>query len=203
MSILFGFAGRIGRLGYCLTSLAVWIVAAALIALIMGFMAPHYPEFGPRDVPTPIVTTAALIVGPLILWFSLALNAKRFRDMGWSPVQAIIAWLAINAFDKLLAMLIPAVALDSGNGTAVGLAINLFMIGSLLFWPSEASVNASICRVFLDMDSHKRRPTAKPDRPPLPVAAAEPMQSPAATARRGLQDTRRRPGRGRPRLLRP
>ena len=165
MSILFGFAGRIGRLGYCLMSLAIGVVAAMLIGLILGFMAPHYPDFGPRNIPTPILATVVLIVGPIIVWFSLVLNARRFRDMGWPPIQAIIGWLAVNILDKLVAMLVPTVALASGNGTVLGLAINLFIIGALLFWPSESSVDASIYRVFLDMDSQRHSPAAKPNRP--------------------------------------
>ena len=55
MSILFGFAGRIGRLGYFLMSLAVCIVASMLVGLIIGLMAPHYSDFGLHNIPTPIV----------------------------------------------------------------------------------------------------------------------------------------------------
>jgi uncharacterized membrane protein YhaH (DUF805 family) len=71
----------------------------------------------------------------VLLWVSLALQTKRFRDMGWNPLYAILGWIAANALDRIVVALMPSLAFGHQKQSVVGLLINVAMFGCLLFWP--------------------------------------------------------------------
>lgn len=53
------------------------------------------------------VTGLALLLAAPCLWVSLALQAKRFRDIGWNPLDVIPGWLAVSVVDLLVAVSVP------------------------------------------------------------------------------------------------
>lgn len=137
MSILFGFAGRIGRLEYFLLTILLAVVMTALVLTLVWGLASHYPMSpGATEPPSTLIILIVAIVGPIFLWFTLALQAKRFRDMGWNPLHVLSGWIAAIVIDTFIAYSVPSLALESGDGTAIGALINLVMFGCLLFWPS-------------------------------------------------------------------
>lgn len=189
MNIMFGFEGRIGRLHYFLFSMLL-LVAIVLLALVLaGLLIPTGDAA--RAAPSPLgrlVVIAAILV-PLFLWFSFALQAKRFRDIGWNPLYVIPGWIAFTVLDKCASILFPAFALGAGknlavmgNGTVAGLAVNLVMGGCLLFWPGSPAGGEGR---WDPRELEPRRPPPAPatirPRPPTPT-----MPAPTGFGRRGL-----------------
>lgn len=139
LGTILGFGGRMGRLSYFLMTLVLGFAMTVLTLGIVFGMMPHYVAAGgklPDEVPTPILMTTLLVVGPLFLWFSLALQAKRIRDIGWKPLFVIPAWIGLNVVDVIVASFTSSSAGDHHNATAFGALVNLAMVGVLLFWPS-------------------------------------------------------------------
>lgn len=139
MGILFGFAGRIGRLEYFLLSLGLAFVMTLIVFVMIGTMMPSHRVAGAP--PTGMILAIVAVTAPIFLYFSLALQAKRFRDMGWNPMLSICGWIGAVVLDKLFALLVPALASATGGGTMVGGLINLAMCACLLFWPSQSGVD--------------------------------------------------------------
>lgn len=128
LNIILGFGGRIGRLHYLLLSLLLGFVMTLLTLAIVFGMMPHYTEVGgkvPDGMPAPVLVATMLVVTPLFLWFSFALQTKRIRDIGWNPLLVIPAWIVVDI-----------VAVLAGSPTFSG-CINLTMVAVLLFWPSR------------------------------------------------------------------
>lgn len=138
--ILFGFEGRLGRLAFFGWTLvgALIVFATALIWLVIGavcaILLPSGTE-APRAMGI-AMGASALIVGT---WTTLALQAKRLRDLGLKPMLWIVgAWAAMLADYLLLAPLtdvrfFPPFDRQTPLGGLVGLA---YMI-ALFFWPSR------------------------------------------------------------------
>ena len=141
ISIIFGFGGRIGRLHYFVLTLALAFVMTFLtLAIVVGMM-PHYAFPGggrPTDVPERIMAAVLLTVGPIFLWFTLTLQAKRFRDIGLSPLYVIPCWIAANLVDRIVAFAVPSLSVGYQDGTAIGALLNLMVVGALLFWPGKS-----------------------------------------------------------------
>ncbi|MDB5704780.1 MAG: putative rane protein of unknown function [Sphingomonas bacterium] len=137
-----GFGGRMGRLEYFLCSLVfAMLMLLVIVALFFGF-APHFGAAGAggrSSVPPGFILTLLVVVLPVYLWFSLAFQAKRFRDMGWNPLYVLPGWIAAQVIDRFVAFAIPSLALAPGTGTLVGTLLSLFMGCALLFWPSAPS----------------------------------------------------------------
>lgn len=139
MNILFGFAGRLGRLNYFLLSCALGLITTLLIFMLISALAPHYTEAhraAPDQPPAGMVLIIAAIILPFFTWFSLALQAKRFRDIGWRPLYVIPGWIAAVCLDWCVALVVPSLAIGDSDQTLAGVLINLAMVGCLLFWPS-------------------------------------------------------------------
>jgi uncharacterized membrane protein YhaH (DUF805 family) len=198
VSLLFGFGGRIGRLEYFLLSCALVIIATLLFFMIVSGLAPHdaMPAgAASREAMVRPVLIAVVVIAPIIIWFSLALQAKRLRDMGWNPAIVIPAWFAIMLFDKLVANAVPSLAIGHGTGssTLFGGLFNLAICLCLLFWPSAPGGAGATFdpRIFgenwSDPDSagHPRPQAApRPIAPPVTAAAAAPPRP--GFGRRGL-----------------
>jgi uncharacterized membrane protein YhaH (DUF805 family) len=134
-----------------------------------------------------------LIVFPVSLWASFALQARRIRDIGWNPAYVIPAWLVIVTVDIILAgpTTLPG-GLSVYHGTFVGSLANLALSGCLLFWPGNGGQD--------DAPAPKidRSPKRAPPPPSVPAwmtpATPPPAQSnwsaaparPTGFGRRGL-----------------
>ena len=128
----FGFGGRIGRLQYfgysCVLGVGMVVIAAFALAGAVGHTTGKGDAAAAASSLLPL-----LIVLPVFLWSSLALQAKRIRDIGWNPAVVIPAWMTVSA---VAAMLSVFGGKGSGVSTLGGL-INLGMSMVLLFWPGN------------------------------------------------------------------
>jgi uncharacterized membrane protein YhaH (DUF805 family) len=188
-----GFGGRMGRLEYFLCSIVfAFLIVLVAIALFFG-LAPLFatPGGGRASATSPaLLLTVGALVLPFYLWFSLAFQAKRFRDMGWNPVYVLPGWIAAQVIDRMVAFAVPTLALGPGSGTLLGTLLSLAMGGCLLFWPSAPST------VDNWEDYHWGSPDHDPDpgrareavRTPRPAATWNPAPAPAPSGfgRRGL-----------------
>lgn len=128
---ILGFGGRMGRLEYFLVSLVFGLfMSLFVLALTLGLV-PHGVTRGSAGS-TAYLLILLLAVLPIYLWFSLALQAKRFRDMGWDPLYVIPGWIFANMVGGALFMAF----LTVHSIPWIGLLFNLFMSCALLFWPS-------------------------------------------------------------------
>lgn len=188
LNILFGFGGRVGRLEFFLFSLGLGIVTALLALLIFGSVMRH--DLTAMDAASrklalarPMLITF-LIVGPFFFWFSFALQAKRFRDMGWNPLFAILGWIGVMMVDKLAAIAVPALAIGISHSTPFGALFNLGMCLCLWFWPSApGGAGATFDQRIFDenwpgADSARLlSPSAIPQAAPTSSPAARPTSS--------------------------
>jgi uncharacterized membrane protein YhaH (DUF805 family) len=192
LELFFSFRGRINRIQYltgCI-GLAGVVIIAMLVCLAgaIGGRADPKPAIG-------VIILIAIAVAPGLLWASFAMQAKRFRDIGWNPVYVIPGWIVIGVIDTLVALGAPALAVDQHHThTLVGGLVNLALGGSLLFWPGRPEGDAPP-----DTEREWSRPIEPPPpaptaparrAPPAPTPAPAPAWSPAPQptgfGRRGL-----------------
>ena len=191
---ILGFGGRLGRLEYFIISLVFGIfVGLIILALFLGVIPHGATKAEARaSLESPgLLLILLLVIVPIYLWFSLALQAKRLRDIGWNPLYIIPGWITVVVIDRFVAMAVPVVALGPGSGTLVGLLINLFMTGSLLFWPSAPTGTADWGGSTHPMGSPAPQPYSPRETSPVPRPAAAtwnptPAQTPSGFGRRGL-----------------
>ena len=91
MNLLFGFAGRIGRMQWWLAQLAILVVIAAAIAAIMVAVGPNEPSSAKASV---VLIVCAVCV--LIVWINLACTVKRFHDRdksGWWVLVIFVPYI--------------------------------------------------------------------------------------------------------------
>ena len=97
---IFGFEGRISRLGYFWRSVAVviGIVALALggAAVILSLVRP----LGLGDYEASRWLTIVVVL--LVLWSSFALASRRLRDMGLEPVHILPLFAALWVINTVL-----------------------------------------------------------------------------------------------------
>lgn len=186
---ILGFGGRMGRLEYFLACMALgFLVGMLVLALIFGFM-PHlgHGERGP--VPAGLTAMLVGIVLPIYLWFALAFQAKRYRDMGWNPLYVIPGTFAAGMVIGLLSPFVHWLPI-------VGVLLNVTLSLCLWFWPSQPTGDGDWYsnRSFHDdlpdpepvMD---RAPAFAPRRPATVRQAAPPpafTPAPSGFGRRGL-----------------
>src|SRR4051794_26088922 len=103
----FSFRGRTTRLGYfkgCVGLVLAGLIPAVLVLL---FIVP----IGLGSTLAMVMLIALLVAFAVaITWIGLALNTRRCRDMGWSPIVVIPAWIVVQGADALVAHLNPSLA---------------------------------------------------------------------------------------------
>lgn len=169
LPVPFSFSGRIARWPYAKGCLA--LVAAAILPIVLALGALPSIRAGSSSA---MIALAVLFVifAVVMFWISLTLQVRRCRDIGWSPLVVIPAWFALQFADPFLAHLLPRLATGTHHDqTVIGIAVNLFMVVSLTFWPSsdeEDSPSAPIRGL--------QRPVAlAPSPAPLAVARSAPL----------------------------
>lgn len=127
---ILGFGGRMARREYFFANMALGLLVSLMIlALIAGFT----PDLGRgHRGPPPIGLTVMLLVVvlPFYLWFALAFQAKRYRDIGWNPLYVMPGSIGALTIILLLSPFVPGL-------TLIGGLLNLSLSLCLLFWPSQ------------------------------------------------------------------
>ena len=105
---ILGFGGRIGRREYFFACLALRLLVSLLSLALIAAFTPHL-EYGER-APTSagLMIVLCVFVLPLYLWFALAFEAKRYRDMGWNPLYVMLGSIAAVTIMLLLSLVMPA-----------------------------------------------------------------------------------------------
>ena len=189
---ILGFGGRMGRLEYFIVSVVFGLFMSLLVLALVSGLAPHGVTSdsmrGSAGSPA-LLLILLLVVLPVYLWFSLALQAKRFRDIGWDPLYVIPGWIFANMVGGLVSVAFPTVHWIP----AIGLLLNLFMSCALLFWPSgPTGVNDWTGNSYPDPEPDfspraAKMAEAKPAPRPAPAAwSPAPAQAPSGFGRRGL-----------------
>jgi uncharacterized membrane protein YhaH (DUF805 family) len=126
---ILGFGGRLGRLEFFLSCVGLgFLVMLLILALLAGF-APHFGR-GATSLPPGLMVARYVLVMPIYLWFGLALQAKRLRDMGWNPLYVIPGSIAGSVILSLLSPFVPGLAV-------LNAVLSILMTLCLLFWPSQ------------------------------------------------------------------
>jgi uncharacterized membrane protein YhaH (DUF805 family) len=180
---LFSFRGRLARLEFLGWSLAAGVIFVVLVVALVGVVtgemlsARSNPGFG--------VVVVAIGIGIFYFWCGFALQAKRIRDIGLSPLMVIVGLFLFDFFDALVLSRIFHFKLwpHSPNTGIAGL-VNLAYIGMLLFWPGESG------------DGRLRN--LWPDEPnPAPPVASQPSAPPSLQPARfqsaGIQQAKVQP----------
>ena len=183
---ILGFGGRIGRLEYFLISMVFGLFMSLLVLALRLGLAPHGLTLGSPGS-TAFLLILLLFVLPIYLWFSFALQAKRFRDIGWDPLYVIPGWIFANMVIGALTL----VFLTVHSIPWIGLLFNLFMSLALLFWPSGPTGTGEWGGNTHPMDSpvpqsYSPRETSPAPRPAAATWSPAPAQAPSGFGRRGL-----------------
>ena len=121
---LFGFDGRVGRLGYVLFT-ALYLALSAVPA-VLGVLASSQDTY--------LSVLAGFALGALIAaWGCIALTAQRLHDLGCSGLHTL--WIAVLGF--------AAVALDDRHPVMSLVLIGLLglIACGIVFVPGEKDVN--------------------------------------------------------------
>ena len=133
LGTFFGFGGRIGRLQYFGFSMVLGIAMTVIAMVSFASAIGHSAGKGTSAAGVASSFLPLLILVPLFLWSSLALQAKRIRDIGWNPAVIIPVWMVVSTGAGLTGIF-------GGKGSgiaALGGLINLCMSGVLLLWPGD------------------------------------------------------------------
>jgi uncharacterized membrane protein YhaH (DUF805 family) len=126
---ILGFGGRLGRLEFFVSCVVLGFLLTLLFLVVIAGFASHI-ERGSRVLPPGLVVTLYVVVLPIYLWFGLALQAKRLRDMGWNPLYIIPGSIAVSVILSLLSPFVPGLA-------ALNVVLDVLLTLCLLFWPSQ------------------------------------------------------------------
>lgn len=134
---LFGFDGRINRIGYLWRSLA----AGALIGILAaGALAAAVFTLHPDGLPGAAAISRQVMVGAILLglWSAFALAARRLRDMGLEPVHIVPVYAALWVVNTVLLQPLSRIDADHfGLIEALWTAAQWLATAPLLFWPSR------------------------------------------------------------------
>jgi uncharacterized membrane protein YhaH (DUF805 family) len=132
LEILFSFRGRINRITWLVFFLAVGGAEAALGNLLGGVLGAAAPVAGVGRIEAYFGERAEFVAGLVFLWPSLAIDVKRWHDIGRS------GWLTLIAYGPAFAMYLveelkragtlPATPLPDPLLSLMGLAILVYII---------------------------------------------------------------------------
>jgi uncharacterized membrane protein YhaH (DUF805 family) len=139
ISELFGFEGRIGRLGYLCRFIAVLALvlalalegSAALLRLVRPLGLGEYEQAS---------RSLTIVVALLALWSSLALAGRRLRDMGVEPVHILPLFVALWVVNTALVEPLSRLRPDSfGVLETSWAALQAAAAIPLLLWPGRST----------------------------------------------------------------
>ena len=136
---LFSFEGRVGRLGYLCRFIAVLVLilalalegSVALTRLVRPLGLGNYEEAS---------RSLTIVVALLALWSSLALAARRLRDMGAEPVHILPLFVALWVVNAVLVEPLSRLRPDTfGLLETSWAALHAAAAIPLLLWPGRSS----------------------------------------------------------------
>jgi uncharacterized membrane protein YhaH (DUF805 family) len=140
---LFSFRGRLSRLQFLgwTIALAVIFTVGTVVLVTTGVVSGQMLHA--RSSPGAIGLAAGLAMLILYLWSGLALQVKRIRDIGLSPLLVIVGLMIFSFIDGLILSRYLHFRLwpFQHQATISGL-VNLAFMGMLLFWPGEGDDDA-------------------------------------------------------------
>jgi uncharacterized membrane protein YhaH (DUF805 family) len=144
---LFGFDGRINRLGYVGRSLVVGVGLAALAALGATTLATLQPGgLDAFQVWTQRLTMAVILLG---LWAGFALTTRRLRDMGLEPAYVVPIYAALWVINVELLQPMARIQPESYAPIETAWLVAQVLAGVvLLFWPTRTP-SAAEQRVYV------------------------------------------------------
>jgi uncharacterized membrane protein YhaH (DUF805 family) len=191
LGAMFSFRGRINRLQYFAGNFALCLALALAATLMFVNIAAGARSGGLGSIGLGLVLELAFLL--TWYWTVLSLQARRLRDMGWSPSIVMPAWFALALVDRLIAggaasgrglMMQIAMAVV---GTPVGGLINLALGLCLLFWPSKTYEVEPRVDGWPLVEAPSR--TAEPilhHTAPAPLATTRALDSPAVAGAGGF-----------------
>jgi uncharacterized membrane protein YhaH (DUF805 family) len=173
---LFSFRGRLARLEFL-----GWSLAAGVLLVVMAMVLVTAGIYSSSPGLAAIVI--GLVMAVVYFWMSFALQAKRIRDIGLSPLMVIVGLMLFSMFDAaVLSRIIHFKLWSLGPNTGIGGLVNLAYLGMLLFWPGESG-NRSLRGLWPD----------EPD-PAPPVIARPSVAASSSPQPARLQQAVSRPG---------
>jgi uncharacterized membrane protein YhaH (DUF805 family) len=133
LGAIFSFRGRINRLQYFLASLGLSFGLGILLVGVMLAFIGSRGLVGLQQAVMPI-SVCFLFILPVFCWVHYSLVARRFRDMGWNPLYAILGWIGAGVVVALATRGIPSLALV---GAALNLLIGFSETACLWLWPGD------------------------------------------------------------------
>ena len=129
------FRGRLARWPFFLSSLALVAACFVPVFLVLGALTPI--REGSKSALV-ILIGMCVVFAAGMAWISLAIQARRLRDIGLNPLYVMPAWFLLRALDPVFATLVPKLAFGDRHQshTMVGALIDVGLLLALLFWPS-------------------------------------------------------------------
>jgi uncharacterized membrane protein YhaH (DUF805 family) len=137
---LFSFHGRMARLeflGWSIASLATVFVTTAILVFggILGAKGLHAGKA--QAMVLVFILSAVMFV--MAMWSSLAICAKRIRDMGLSPLVVLGVLIVFDIVDALVLTRYTSARFfwPFAQYTMVGGIVNVAALAAMLFWPGQ------------------------------------------------------------------
>jgi uncharacterized membrane protein YhaH (DUF805 family) len=124
---LFAFSGRIDRITWVLFFLALTAAESFAGTALRGMLGVKIVEVGGNPLEAFFDGRAELVAGLIFLWPSLAIDVKRWHDIGTS------GWLTVIAYGPVAAMYLLAELKGAGIVPATPLPGPLFAMMGLAF----------------------------------------------------------------------
>jgi uncharacterized membrane protein YhaH (DUF805 family) len=133
---IFGFEGRIDRVGYLWRSL---VAGAAIGALTLGALAAVALVIRPDSLAEAAALSQRLALGAVLLalWSGFALATRRLRDMGLEPVHIVPVYAALWVVNTVLLEPLSRTDGDFAVIEAAWMTAQWLATLPLLFWPSR------------------------------------------------------------------
>lgn len=144
---LFGFDGRIHRIGYIWRSLVVAVGLAALAAIGATTLTTLQPGgLDAFEVWTQRLTMAIILLG---LWAGFALTTRRLRDMGLEPAYVMPIYAALWVINVELLQPMARLQPESYAPIETAWLVAQALAGVvLIFWPTRTQGAAGEPRVY-------------------------------------------------------
>jgi uncharacterized membrane protein YhaH (DUF805 family) len=174
LNAIFSFHGRLGRLafiGWTLAAIAVVFGVTLLFLLLGSVLAGSFSAAGAGPHILGIAMgLAAVIIG---IWTTLALQAKRLRDMGFRPLTWILGATVVMMADQWLLTQFTVLRFfpPLQQYTPLGGFIAAAYMIMLLLWPSAEEPQA-----IAPQPPESRRPRTDLPAPASPTLLATPSQ---------------------------